>query len=253
MAGGRYIPPALRGKVQGDDNNKADDSNDQADTAASSRLYSKEEIAAHFGYPVTNNTDPTDRVDREAAGESTEGDEARQQSSAVRGQGTLNSTYAEQDKLAYIMLYHLQHPFWKDKREIFCKSNIDLLPPSETSQDKDKDSDIDRSKEKEKSYPVFTQRRSSKARYARSMGFDGYYRIESVKYLEPESKELVEYLTAKFGDRPRGPDAWKKSLSMKWAVVTLSPDEARKDEGSHIPAAAPQKSVNDMLADLRRK
>ncbi|KAL1958662.1 hypothetical protein VTO42DRAFT_4005 [Malbranchea cinnamomea] len=230
MASGKYIPPALRGKSGGD---KQD--------PTWSTTYTLDEIAASFGYPKPGNGEENSAVDRPSEGG------APDTQPPPRKRSTLNASYDDQDKLAYIVLFHDAHPYWTSKREIFCKTNIDLLPdpPAPSLNDN------------EQSYPVFTQVRSF-TRKTNQMVFSGYYRIDAIRYLEPQSKELIEYLITKFGDRPRDREAWQQSLSRRWAVITMACDESRKGELPQIQKfqtpveQRTQRRVNEMLMELRR-
>lgn len=231
--GGKYIPPALRGKT----------SNNDHDIPPGQKLFTPDEIAEHFGYPATATEKSTDPVaDAQGDVETTEGDK----NPTTRQRGTLNTTYDDQDKLAYIVLFHHANPMWKTKSEIFCKTNLDLLPEPSTLTSSENDKPA-----YEKSYPVFMQRKRLNGDDLRGIGFYGYYGIQTVRYLEAESEELVEYLQVKFGERGRDREAWKKSLSKKWAVVTMGRDEDRKDEEPQIERS--QRGVNDMLAEMRLK
>lgn len=225
MTNGKYIPPALRGKPS---------TASQELPPEKPTLYTMAEIQAFFGYPSPSHGKNTGEVPGQLEEPNTRG--------PGRKHGTLNVAYDNQDELAYIVLFRDANPFWEDKREILCKTNLDILPNRSSV-----------GAASSRSYPVFVQKGFSRHHNARAMAFAGYYRIQEIRYLKPLSEELVQYLQAKFGEKSRDREGWKQSLSLEWAVITMAPDDVRKGEAPEIHVMLEnKKSVNEMLADLRR-
>lgn len=102
--------------------------------------------------------------------------------------------------------------------------------------------------------------------HARSYEFEGWYNVERIAFLAPRSDGLVRMLEQKWSHtdsrgktkwKDRNPAAWAESMSHRWAVVKLTEDEtAQKERGAlkieRLPDP-PNKSVNEMLAEMRVK
>jgi hypothetical protein len=121
---------------------------------------------------------------------------------------------------------------------------------------------------------VFKQ--MSAKRQTRGYQFVGWYNVDKLQFLEPNSPGLVRMLEQKWSKQDkrgntytpqrRGVD-WDKSLGYSWAVVKLKVDkDACREKGEpqieRLPKRAPRssrnpstanKSVNEMLAELRMK
>ena len=168
--------------------------------------------------------------------------------------GTLNG----RDQLAFILLFSHQHPQWPSK--IFCKSNLRLLtsianilesgPAFQPSSEP-----IHEFKQTAKLIPVFTQDRTLRS-HGRKNGeagfiFSGMYTVSSVEYLEPRSQQLVNMLEVKFaGGKQRSPEDWKKSLTMRWAVVDLQKVESTLRPMEPLKPIK-KKGVTEMLEEMR--
>ena len=124
--------------------------------------------------------------------------------------------------LSAVVLYKDQHPDWPSAREIFCKSNLEVLrSPAVT--------------EGIESFPVFIE-----LPFAKKFEFGGYFRVRRVRWLAPQSQELKVYLARKF-DPPTSPGtgrrrsvpvertevAWQDAWNREWAVVALEKDATR--------------------------
>ncbi|KAF2160480.1 hypothetical protein M409DRAFT_29101 [Zasmidium cellare ATCC 36951] len=199
---------------------------------------------------------------------------------------------------------------WETDNIIFTKSSLHLLPaqladdpskaPSSTEQvgpagasaseaaEADKGSNVEgnavnadtRPEEspaeqeeptKEPRTPIAVFKHARKGQVGRFLRFDGWYQIEKLAYLAPESPELVKMLekkwnkTDRFGNaRPqqRSEAQWRESLRHRWAVLKLKKDEdAEKELGvpkiGRLPELDPEspkvakKTVNEMLAEMR--
>lgn len=110
----------------------------------------------------------------------------------------------------------------------------------------------------------------------RSFKFSGYHRITRLQFLEPNTPELTKMLQQKWSitnqrtgrtrDRERDAEAWEKSYNMRWAVVKFEKDGAADKKlgkpqietlqdnfQNDFNIRGEQKSVNDMLSELRMK
>ncbi|KAL1742699.1 hypothetical protein HDZ31DRAFT_83947 [Schizophyllum fasciatum] len=98
--------------------------------------------------------------------------------------------------------------------QIVCHSNLEFLPPKEQLGQHE--------------YPLFQT--ADLGGKTNSLSFVALVRVVDVELREPHSPGLLQLLQAKFGDAARDPVAWKKSLEMQWAVITLE-----KVDGGHNP------------------
>ncbi|KAK2782690.1 hypothetical protein FQN52_000791 [Onygenales sp. PD_12] len=261
---GRYIPPALR-------NRPAGDQPPEPPTTAQ-KLYHLRDIEAYFGHAPhgqelqlnsQGNTNPDDANNMGSENnhltspssndpspnslETHKQEQEQEQSAQSRSHGTLNTTAADQDTLAYIVLFYKAHPYWESRNEVFCRTNIDLLLADTSTI----------------SYPLFVQQPSpSRTSYTRIPSnnchhkFAGFHLIKSIRYLEPRSLELAAYLEAKFGNRRRESASWRENFSKRWAVIRMELDEKRREEGLGIPEADGEgqregKGVNELLREMR--
>lgn len=99
--------------------------------------------------------------------------------------------------------------------------------------------------------------------------FAGYYKIASLEYLAPHSRELFQLLEQKFTTtdrfgrtkkRQRSAASWRSSMRHRWAVISLEKDEDAdasqpppKIEAGDSDSTSPRKSVNELLKELRMK
>lgn len=101
--------------------------------------------------------------------------------------------------------------------------------------------------------------------------FAGYFKIASLEYLAPHSRELFQLLEQKFTttdrfgrtkQRQRSAASWRSSMRHRWAVISLEKDEDA--DASQPPpkieslagdsdTTSPRKSVNELLKELRMK
>ncbi|KAI7550167.1 hypothetical protein KC331_g3348 [Hortaea werneckii] len=116
---------------------------------------------------------------------------------------------------------------------------------------------------------IFKQVQRSKEQRAHAFNFEGWFKIERLTFLEPQSPELIRMLqqkwqkTDRFGNvvqRKRDEKGWQESLSQRWAVIKFAKDrealekfgtpdiERIEEEGIH---KKPQKTVNEILAEMR--
>lgn len=124
--------------------------------------------------------------------------------------------------LCAITLYQDQHPDWTSARQIFCKSNLEVLRDGAVTEGQ--------------SFPVFIG-----LPFGRRFEFAGHYKAKNIQWLQPNSQELVKYLERKFNPpttpgrkhaagsegRTRTETAWSDALSREWAVVTLEKDDTK--------------------------
>lgn len=145
-------------------------------------------------------------------------------------------------RLLAIMLFKDQHPDWTTKRQIFVKSNLDLLNQFRPEDWKqvcalDRHVVVDTSSEVQKepaavdeatvvqgpgdsestdksapqSIPLFVEIPFGKTR--NTFEFEGYWHILSVQWLQPHSPELITQLERKFN--PTSPTKPKRSFGRK--------------------------------------
>ncbi|KAI6914279.1 hypothetical protein KC318_g692 [Hortaea werneckii] len=116
---------------------------------------------------------------------------------------------------------------------------------------------------------IFKQVQRSKEQRAHAFNFEGWFKIERLAFLEPQSPELIRMLqqkwqkTDRFGNvvqRKRDEKGWQESLSQRWAVIKFAKDqEAVEEFGTPIIERIeeeeihkkPQKTVNEILAEMR--
>ena len=180
--------------------------------------------------------------------------------------GTLNSNSEkgvdwDHSSLAFIVIFgHPQHPQWPPK--IFCKTNLNLLPPSTGASNGTSAKQVNNgdNHEEDESHglsgpiPVFTEIYVPGFRAEKRFVFDHYYCITHVEYLAPESKELIAMLDTKFTPerKQRSAEAWKNSLAVTWAVVTLEEAKPKVEAHPMVPLKEVKtKSVTEILAELR--
>ncbi|KAI9702697.1 MAG: hypothetical protein M1820_006081 [Bogoriella megaspora] len=273
----RYVPPALRGKAPSKELEAEQPSS--GSPKDNSNLFTAEEIE-RFYWPR-----PTD--DETQAGEL----------SSTRHNSTLHASQDQPSKLTYVILFRGANPRWSSDRLIFVKSNLDLLPTSPLIPDaghqentpnnregvseiqpglaeagQEKASTIDRSgiDSAPLSGPIAVYQEVSKPRPL-SIRFAGWYVIEKLDILLPNSPQLVKMLDQKWTktDRhgkvirqERDAESWKKSMNFKWAVVKFKPDIMsdqergppnieRLQDYDNATQASGGKGVNEMLAELR--
>ncbi|EEH07529.1 conserved hypothetical protein [Histoplasma capsulatum G186AR] len=236
MATGKYIPPALRNN-KGEIDDKQQQPQDQQEPLNSmSTSYQLKGTETYFGHSFRHGVCDTlhnlnssnssnyyynksfSKCGKPPAPATTTTCSPRERQ-RQRWQGTLNTTANDPHTLAYIVLFREAHPFWETKREILCKSNLHLLPESFAATLNVTTTTI-------VSYPIFVPQ-SAPRQYHAPLSFAGYYRICSVRYLAPRSRELAAYLEVKFGTQHRTSEKWIGSLSRRWAVVTLDLDVGR--------------------------
>lgn len=202
---------------------------------------------------------------------------------------TLHGSAEQPGKLTYIILFYNANPRWREDNIIFTKSSLHLLPGypadgesqiahaeeqsnTEASQQDCKEEaeaadDTFKAAAKESSEPVAVFRELFKKPSTRTIVFEGWYQIDKVSFIEPQSQELARMLAQKWTRKDRfgkeikvqreGPK-WQESMRHHWAVIKLTKAqtelEAPKIErlpDDHLAPQAPQKSVNEMLAEMR--
>ena len=99
---GRYVPPALRKKSQGDLCTSAAEPGAQTESSVDANLYSLEELERHF-WPEA---------------ETGRGEKSK----------TLHDSAQTPGKLTYVLLFKGAHPRWDQEHIIYTKSSLDLLP-----------------------------------------------------------------------------------------------------------------------------
>ncbi|KKZ65719.1 hypothetical protein EMCG_08477 [[Emmonsia] crescens] len=257
METGKYIPPALRNKSESDDQQQQQQ---QQHANPSSTTYRLKDIEEYFGHSCQYNfRDKFRNINSSCSNKwFSEGGEPPSpapvpatttrplpERERERGRGTLNTAANEPDVLAYIVLFNDAHPFWGTKREILCKSNLELLPKSfavpyasTTTTDNNNNNNNNNnnptpSSTYTASYPIFIHKLAPGQRHSHySYSFAGYYRIRAVRYLEPRSRELAAYLEVKFGTQQRSARRWVESFWRRWAVITMDLDAGREgDQG----------------------
>ncbi|KAI7483372.1 hypothetical protein KC351_g5207 [Hortaea werneckii] len=116
---------------------------------------------------------------------------------------------------------------------------------------------------------IFKQVRRSKEQRAHAFNFEGWFKIERLAFLEPQSPELIRMLQQKWQktdrsgnvvQKKRDEKGWQESLSQRWAVIKFAEDqEAKQERGTpnierieeEDVHEKPQKSVNEILANMR--
>lgn len=104
--------------------------------------------------------------------------------------------------------------------------------------------------------------------------FAGYYKIASLEYLAPHSRELLQLLEQKFTtvdrfgrarQQQRSAAQWKGSMRHRWAVISMERDqdadtslpppkiEVRNGSAGDADATSPRKTVNELLKEMRLK
>jgi len=163
---------------------------------------------------------------------------------------TISDGTAENGSIARIVLHLDQHPDWDLQHDILLKSNLHLLSADLTSD----------AEAREHEYPLFE---GVIRRHRPSFKFSGWWRIKAIRYLEPNSPELIAMFERKFnvgrtnrrGQQGRGrtEGAWKASLSSRWAVLTLekNPDRCDNPLPNDLGAVQKHTSVTEMLRRLR--
>lgn len=165
---------------------------------------------------------------------------------------TIGESAADPPSVSRFIVHDGQHPEWPPK--LFCKTNLALLPNLDTAS----------AEAKEREYPVFEQIpfHTSQQKFE----FSGWWKIAAIRYLEPNSEELIAMHTKKATihtttrassrsmkytkiNQPEGKarteQAWKDSLSRSWAVISLEKtprtDNPMDDTGPSSAAGAPLK------------
>ncbi|KAI7345423.1 hypothetical protein KC354_g14745 [Hortaea werneckii] len=116
---------------------------------------------------------------------------------------------------------------------------------------------------------IFKQVQRSKEQRAHAFNFEGWFKIERLAFLEPQSPELIRMLqqkwqkTDRFGNvvqRKRDEKGWQESLSQRWAVIKFAKDQEAMEEFGTPKIERieeedihekPQKTVNEILAEMR--
>ncbi|PGH12172.1 hypothetical protein AJ79_04467 [Helicocarpus griseus UAMH5409] len=273
MSTGKYIPPPLRSRAT-----NIQQAEEQPQPPP--KTYRLKDIEAYFGHLPRPSNLP--RAIRNGSNNPNTDTSTVSQEVSKKGEwqpparrGTLNHTATDPSKLAYIVIFDRAHPFWETRHEVFCKTNIELLPrlpkrpkksrndTSNTITSNNNNNSNSNTKDVASSYPLFIQQYIS-GQYNSPYTFAGYYRITTVRFLNPHTRQLAAYLEQKFGNKPRDHEAWIRSFSTRWAVITVEEDLGRKgqgppeivetdgDDGEDIIAAAEvlKKSVNELLEEM---
>ncbi|KAI7545579.1 hypothetical protein KC331_g6133 [Hortaea werneckii] len=116
---------------------------------------------------------------------------------------------------------------------------------------------------------IFKQVQRSKEQRTHAFNFEGWFKIERLAFLEPQSPELIRMLqqkwqkTDRFGNvvqRKRDEKGWQESLSQRWAVIKFAKDQEAMEEFSTPKIERieeeenhkkPHKTVNEILAEMR--
>jgi hypothetical protein len=122
---------------------------------------------------------------------------------------TLSCSFNTPEALSYILIHDGQHPEFPT---LFVHSNIHVLS-------------FDSTKGRHAQFPLFKEL----PWFGHRFEFNGWVRISQIKLLEPHSEELKEMLGRKFKGRPRDASAWKESLNMPWAEVTVEKIDAQQE------------------------
>ncbi|KAK5173884.1 uncharacterized protein LTR77_002565 [Saxophila tyrrhenica] len=277
-----YVPPHMRKKrvsesnttdTNGDQNKNKENSKPELPPGYHTTTFSVEEIEKYFwpeGHPQVES--PEYRVSHSK---------------------TLHDDSAAQPgRLAFVLLFQGANPQWMTENVIYTKSCLELLPQAsgventnvKTAEESGKSTEGPHVKRNDSSQgsrsegattapPVAVFYHRLKRGSERPFIFNGWYSIEKVTLLEPQSKELARTLELKWTirdkygktiKRERDEDKWQASMNQKWAVVKLAKDEAaQKERGDpkieRLPdsdsnvTTAEKKSVQEMLAEMRLK
>jgi hypothetical protein len=126
----------------------------------------------------------------------------------VQNMHTLCASTQAPERLTHILIFRGQHPEYPT---LFVHSNLQALQPLSSNGI----SARDRS-QAPGFIPVFKQ-----VPRGQRFEFNSWMRIGRIKQLAPHSAELKEMLGRKWKNKGRDEDAWRESLSMPWAEVTL--------------------------------
>ncbi|KAL8768807.1 MAG: hypothetical protein Q9209_005096 [Squamulea sp. 1 TL-2023] len=190
------------------------------------------------------------------------------------------------------MVFAGQHPQWPKEKKVLGKSNLELLtasspsPPATAEEEAtsaegednhdatcgklNKTDDMKRkTTTKGKGdfpihpIPIFVQQEQDhrspsfdSSRHAR-FTFSGYYRIASIRYLEPRSMELMEMMELKYNlwGKKRSVEAWERSLGERWAVVEFVSAGEEAIGNPMVPLRGRDrgegKGVREMLEEMR--
>lgn len=163
--------------------------------------------------------------------------------------GTLNriSQFVEEEErltLGFVIVFKDQHPKWPPK--IFCKTNLFLLPKTDTLP----------------SAPITVFTEISNLRTTENYKnpeqkflYAGAHTITRIQYLMPRTPLLIKMLESKFTGpkNERSEEAWNKSLNMKWAIVDLNKVEGEDQESNPMEPLKEikKKSVSELLEEMR--
>lgn len=259
---GRYMPPHLRNKEQG---NAIPDTAPPVQARPPWMNLNQIDIHYHF-WPATEN--PEDKE------ESFSTDHSR----------TLHDSRSTPGRLAYILLFDQANPRWETDYIIFTKSSLDLLPTAQPKEEAGKSSENqddtnsetsavkategpDGNNDMDSQLPIAVFKQVAGKQRTAGFKFEGWFNVEKVDLLEPQSDAVVKMLKQKwtFTDRngntvlgERSKEEWERSLKYRWAVVKLARNEKSEQErGPPKIETAPlrpmkeQKSVNEKLAEMR--
>ncbi|KAI9891778.1 MAG: hypothetical protein M1814_002342 [Vezdaea aestivalis] len=144
------------------------------------------------------------------------------------GQNTLTDSPLQPGVLSTVMVFPGQHPDWPNK--VLAKSNLHLVPGYQKAA-----SSLDTLQQQE-AFHKFSSAESEISifvgngkQYGKRNSFEyvGKYNIESVSFLKPRSRELVELLERKFADNgrekpsARKAEAWEETLNLDWVVIAF--------------------------------
>jgi hypothetical protein len=127
---------------------------------------------------------------------------------------TLSCSVNAPETLSYILVHKDQHPEFPI---LFAHSNLHVLSllcdGTATAEGRQTE------------FPLFKEL----PWFGNRFEFDGWVRIARVTLLAPHSEELQEMLGKKFKSRSRDVDAWRESLKMSWAEVTVEKIDPQQD------------------------
>lgn len=269
-----YVPPAFRKKQQ-EPESKSEKKHDDSKPAAQQRRDSGNDGFHRERLPRAE--DVHDHYWPSEAEEEGEG-------MRFTVHSTLNSSRSEPDALKYVVLFKDANPRWQSDRIVYVKTNLYLLPGSETfgdavaAQKKEQEDPVNGEGEAgaRQSQPpseggssadIATHTPDLSAYHlepvavfeqvgSRSGGFRfaGYHAIARLQFLEPRSQDLVRMLEQKFSvvdvfgrvvRQQRSPEAWKASLEHRWAVLQLARIGDEEAEGKGL--AAPDIKVEEVV------
>lgn len=174
---------------------------------------------------------------------------------------SLHASAQNPKDLTYVLLFKDANPRWSEEGIIFVKSNLEVLPVelSDVLESSNNDGSNDTGNFMTSITPTKANGYApiaifSQSRRGKGFNFNGWYRVLSVEFLEPQSPELQNMLEQKWSFSQHHGQKEKTlycntMLKKPWAVVKFEKDEEANNrrEAPNIPKLG----VTDLLKMLR--